>query len=234
MKTILWIHGFPLSSQMFEAQGAIPGAIHVLPDLPGFGRTQALDDLTIDDYAHFVMGVLEEEQAILAGFSMGGYIALAAARLYPERVSGLILLDTKETADSEEARKGRFDSIAKVEERGIEPIVDAMLPKMLTPAAPQELKDRVRAMMMTSSREGVIAALRAMAGRADSSSMLPKITVPALVIVGDQDPITPPADAQRMAGAIPNAKLVTIADAAHLAPVEQPAAVNAAVERFLA
>jgi 3-oxoadipate enol-lactonase len=234
MKTILWIHGFPLSSQMFEAQGAIPGATHVIPDLPGFGRTQALDGLTIDDYAHFVMGVLEENQAILAGFSMGGYIALAAARLHPERVRGLILLDTKETADSEEARKGRLDSIAKVEKEGIEPIVDSMLPKMLTPSAPPELKDRVRAMMMTSSPEGVIAALRAMAGRADSSSMLPKITVPTLIVVGDQDPITTPADAQRMASAIPNAKLVTIANAAHLAPVEQPAAVNAAVEQFLA
>jgi 3-oxoadipate enol-lactonase len=89
-------------------------------------------------------------------------------------------------------------------------------------------------MMMTSSPQGVIAALRAMAGRADSSSLLPSIPVPTLVIVGDQDSITPVADARRMAGAIPNARLVTIADAAHLAPVEQPAAVNAAVAQFLA
>jgi pimeloyl-ACP methyl ester carboxylesterase len=234
MKTIVWVHGFPLSSQMFEAQRAIPGATHLTPDLPGFGSTPPEDDLSVDDYARFVVDLLPADQAVFAGFSMGGYICLAVARLFPERVNGLVLIDTKETADTEEVRKGRFDSIAKVEQQGIDPIVDSMFPKMLTASAPQALKDRVRGMMMTSSPQGVIAALRAMAGRADSSSLLPSIPVPTLVIVGDQDSITPVADARRMAGAIPNARLVTIADAAHLAPVEQPAAVNAAVAQFLA
>src|SRR5687768_9642865 len=95
MKTIVWIHGFPLSSAMFEKQRSIDGVRHVMPDLPGFGRTPPPQKaMSMDDYARFVLeGV---DKATFAGFSMGGYIALAIARIAPERMEGLILIDTRE------------------------------------------------------------------------------------------------------------------------------------------
>lgn len=221
---------------MFEQQLAIRGVRHIMPDLPGFGQSRArVGDMTIDDYARVVIDVLDQrglDRAIFAGLSMGGYICLAVARLAPQRLQGLILLDTRETPDSADARKGRYESIEKVKKDGVQPIADAMLPKMLTSGAPQELKDRVREIMTSSSAEGVIAALKAMAERPDSSDVLAKIDVPTLIVVGDDDAITPPSDAERMAKAIRGARVVRIGDAAHLANVEKPEEVNRAIAAF--
>ena len=234
---VLWIHGFPLSSAIFEDQLPIRGARHIIPDLPGFGASRpAAGDLTMDSYARIAIDVLDHrgiDQAIFAGVSMGGYACFAAIRLAPERVGGLILIDTKETADSEEARSGRHQAIEKVRAEGVGPLVESMLPKMLTSAAPAEMHERLRGIMMTSSPEGVTAALRAMAVRPDSSSLLPTITVPTLVVVGEHDTITPPSDAERMAAAIPGARLVRLAGAAHLSNMETAEEFNKAVEVFL-
>lgn len=222
MNAILWLHGFPLTSRIFEKQRAIGGVEHVMPDLP------ALE--TMDDYARFAVAQLDArgiDRATVAGLSMGGYICFAVWRLFPERVNGLILIDTRETADTEEARKGRYETIAKVEQQGVQAVADAMLPKMVTS---EELKPEVREIMMSASPEYVKAALRAMAERPDSSSLLPSMTVPTLVIVGEEDTITPPSDAERMASAIPGARLVRIAGAAHLSNYEKPDEVNEAVQ----
>jgi 3-oxoadipate enol-lactonase len=233
MKTIVWIHGFPLSSAMFEKQRGIEGVRHITPDLPGFDGTPASKhSMSMEDYARFVLSAVDG-QAIFAGFSMGGYIALAIARRAPERMEGLILMDTRETPDTPDARKGRYDTIDKVRAQGIPPVVEAMLPKMLSANAPQAMRDRVRAIMNTASPEGVIAALQAMAERPDSTSVLPNIAVPTLIVVGTEDPITPPVDAERMAAAIPNATLVKIAGAAHMANFEKSEEFNAAVRAFV-
>lgn len=231
--TIVWIHGFPLSSAIFERQASIDGFEHVTRDLPGFGSTRPLAQMTIDDYATFVMTDVESRGiggAIFAGLSMGGYIAFHILRTRPEMVRGLILIDTRETADNAEQKQGRLDTIEKVKEDGIGVVIDSMLPKMLSPDAPPADRDRVREIMNTSSQQGVIAALGAMANRADSSDLLPKIKVPTLVVVGEEDAVTPPSDAERMARAIPNAKLVRIPRAAHLSNFEKAGEFNAAVK----
>jgi 3-oxoadipate enol-lactonase len=230
---IVWIHGFPHSSRVFQRQLSITGVRHIVPDLPGFGRTPPASIGSIDDYARAVLALLDRlgiDRAIFAGLSMGGYICFGIPL---SRVEGLILIDTRETADTPEARKGRYETIEKVKVRGVSVVVDSLLPKMLTPAAPPELVDEVRTMMSGSSREGVIAALRAMAERPDSTPILPRINVPVLIAVGDQDSVTPPSDAERMAKAIKKATLVTIRGAAHLSNLEKPQEFNAAVERFL-
>lgn len=235
--TILWLHGFPLSSDVFEPQRAIGGVTHVAPDLPGFGGTRPRGEMTMDGYARFALEQLDARgvaQAYVAGLSMGGYVAFSLVRLAPERVRGLILLDTRETADTEEGRRGRFEMIENVRARGMQPVADAMLPKMLTADAPRSMQNAVRDIMMSSSPEGAIAALQAMAARPDSSSLLPALTIPVLVVVGDEDPITPPADAERMARATRNGTLVRVAGAAHLANYEQAAEVNRAISGFLA
>lgn len=226
--TILWLHGFPLSSAIFDDQRAIPGVRHLMPDFLALS--------SMDDYARFALGVLDEhgvERAIFAGLSMGGYVCFAAARLARERIDGLILLDTREMADNADARLGRYESIEKVKRDGVGPVVESMLPKMLTDGAPAEMVARVRSIMMASSPEYVIGALEAMAERPDSSELLPSLDVPALVIAGAEDPITTPADAERMARLLPNARAVAIANAAHLANVEQAVTVNREIESYL-
>ncbi|HEY0372107.1 MAG TPA: alpha/beta fold hydrolase [Thermoanaerobaculia bacterium] len=224
MNPILWIHGFPFTSAIFAKQLAIPGVEHVMPDLP------ARD--SVDDFAKFAVEQLDArgiEKATFAGLSMGGYVCLAAMRLFPERVSGLILIDTRATADTEEGRKGRYAMLEQAQREGTEPIVEAMLPKMLTASAPEDMREYVREVMRSAPREFVIGALKAMATRPDSSALLPTITVPTLVIAGEEDPIMPMKDAEAMAAAIPNARLVKIAGAAHIPNVEKADEVNTAV-----
>jgi pimeloyl-ACP methyl ester carboxylesterase len=235
--SVVWIHGFPLASSIFEHQLAMRGVRHVMPDLPGFGQSRPDGgELSIDDYAGMMIHLLDErgiDRAVFAGLSMGGYIALAIARIAPKRLRGLVLIDTRETADTEETRKGRYDSIDKIHTSGVKPVVDAMLPKMLTADAPIEMRERVREIMTSSSPEGAIAALRAMATRHDSTGVLPKIIVPTLIVVGEHDTITPPADAERMASKMPRARLVRIADAAHLSNYEQAAEFNRVCGSFV-
>jgi len=239
---ILWVHGFPFASSIYENQLAIRSVRHVMPDLPGFGQSrppiaETSGTVSMDTYARLMLDLLDHrgiDRAIFAGLSMGGYICFAMARLAPKRMRGLILLDTRETADTEEGRKGRYDSIEKVKQAGVKPIVDSMLPKMLTPRAPREMRDRLREIMSSASPDGVIAALGAMATRPDSSPLLPEIHVPTLILVGEQDPITPPTDSERMAAAIPGSQLVRIPGAAHVSNFEKSSEVNRAVATFIA
>jgi 3-oxoadipate enol-lactonase len=235
---ILWIHGFPFASSIYENQLAIRNVRHVMPDLPGFGQSRPEGgEVSMDTYARLMLDLLDHrgiDRAVFAGLSMGGYICFAMARLAPKRMRGLILLDTRETADTEEGRKGRYDSIEKVKQAGVKPIVDSMLPKMLTPRATREMRDRLREIMSSASPDGVIAALGAMATRPDSSPLLPEIHVPTLILVGEQDPITPPADSERMAAAIPGSQLVRIPGAAHVSNFEKASEVNRAVTTFIA
>jgi 3-oxoadipate enol-lactonase len=230
MHPILWIHGFPLTSAIFEKQLVLEGLQHVAPELPG-------DAISVDDYARYVVEELDRrsiERATLAGFSMGGYVSFAAWRLCRERIAGLILIDTRETADTEEGRKGRFESIEKIKAQGTAPIIETMLPKMLTKNAPAEMRDRVRKIMESVSAESAIAALRAMAARPDSSELLSTIDVPTLIVVGEEDTITPVADAERMASKIRGARLVKIPNAAHMSNYEQAEIFNAAFRSAVA
>ena len=164
---------------------------------------------------------------------MGGYICFAMARPAPERMRGLILVDTREAPDTEEARKARYESIAKVKDTGVQPLVDSMLPKMHTPQAPREMRERGREIMSSASPEGVIGALGAMATRPDSTPTLRKIRVPTLILVGEADTITPPSHAERMVSLIAGSRLVRIAGAAHASNVEKATEVNRAVSAFL-
>ncbi|HEU5163434.1 MAG TPA: alpha/beta fold hydrolase [Thermoanaerobaculia bacterium] len=237
---VIWIHGYPLSAAIYAPQEAIPGVRHIVPDLPGFGSAPPpAGEVTIEDYAGGILRIMDEKgirSAVVAGLSMGGYIALSLARQAMERLCGLILIDTRETPDTPDARAKRFESIEAVRAAGTGSVVEAMLPKMLTEATMKQdagKADAVRRIMESASKEGVIAALGAMARRGDSSALLPRIEVPVLVVVGREDAITPPADAERMRSAIPGAELVMIDGAAHLSNFERPEEFNRAAARFL-
>jgi pimeloyl-ACP methyl ester carboxylesterase len=238
---VVWIHGYPLAAAVWAPQEAIPGVRHLAPDLPGFGATPPpAGEITIEGFAEGIVGLMDEKglrSAVVAGLSMGGYIALSVARLAMERLCGLILVDTRETPDTDEARAKRLEAIEAVRSGGTRSVVEAMLPKMMTAATIKEDPEKagaLRSIMESATPQGVIAALGAMARRGDSTPLLPRIEVPTLVVVGREDTITPPTDAERMRSAIPGAELLTIEDAAHLSNFERPAAFNRGVAAFLA
>ena len=235
---ILWIHGYPLSSEVFRQQLSIPRYRHVVPDLPGFGNSPALSSpLQIQDYATESLRLLDHlgiRRAVVAGLSMGGYVAFAIARESLSRVAALILIDTRELADTAEGRQKRSEAIVAVQQHGISAVVKEMMPKLLSGNASPELRQRVEGVVRRASPDGVMAALQAMAGRPDSTDLLPKLKVPALVVVGSEDAVTPVADAERMVKALPDGRLRVIRGAGHLSNVEKAQEFNQLVTEFLA
>ena len=228
---VLLLHGFPLDHGMWsepERVLAAAGFRVLAPDLRGMGKgPPGKGPGTMAAYAGDVLRLADRaglRRFGLAGFSMGGYVALEVARRAGDRLLGLALVDSRMEADSEEGRKGRQAMMQKVREQGPQALVDAMLPKMLTPAAPAEAVERVRAAMLRTPIDGAVHALEAMAARPDSTATLRALACPVLVVVGEQDAITPQDAARAMAQAAPNARLVVV-PGAHLTPVESPGAV---------
>jgi len=235
---LLLVHGFPFDHTMWNEQlAALPEHFQMIaPDLRGFGESDvppAPDRYSMDIYADDLarlLDILGEEKVVLAGLSMGGYIALAFQRRYPERLSGLVLADTQATADNETGRAGRHAAMETVRAQGVEAIVDGLLLKLFAPAnftGKRDLRERVRAMMVRQPADGVRGALAAMAARPDSMPGLAAVSCPTWVIVGEDDLLTPPAKAAALAAAIPDAQLHVIPEAGHLSPLEAPQAFNA-------
>lgn len=241
---VVLLHGFPLDRTMWEAQQSTVGATYrlITPDLRGHGQSAAPEGIyTMDDMAEDVIELLNSlglaEPLVVGGLSMGGYVALALAVRYPQRLRGLMLMDTRATADSAEAAQGREEMAQRVlTANSAEPVVKAMLPKLFCQATRLNRPNVVARMeerMMRTPPRAVAGALRGMAVRPDRTADLPRIHVPTLVMVGAEDAITPPAESRTMAQALPSARIVEIPDAGHLAPLENPAAANAAMLNFL-
>jgi YbgC/YbaW family acyl-CoA thioester hydrolase len=236
---VLFVHGYPLDRTMWRAQlEGITGHHLLAPDLRGFGVSplggggttlaQHADDLAA------LLDVLEINQVVFAGLSMGGYLAFEFLRRHRDRVRGLVLMDTKAEADDEAGRAGRDAAIVKVAEEGAGAIAAAMGEKLFAQGTPPNVREAMARQMAGSSVSGIMAALVAMRDRADSTDLLPSLAgLPTLVIVGAEDQLTPPAAAERMVAAIPGAELVVVEGAGHLPPVERPATVNEALQRFL-
>lgn len=182
------------------------------------------------------MDELGIESAVIGGLSMGGYVALAFYKLFPSRVSGLILADTRQQADTDEIRQNRKVQAEKVLAEGMPAIVDTLLAKLLTAKTINEepaVVERVRVMMNGVLPECAAAELLGMAEREDNSALLPQVSVPTLIVVGREDPITPVQVSEEMHRDIKGSRLEIIEGASHLVNIEQPKAFNAALESFL-
>jgi pimeloyl-ACP methyl ester carboxylesterase len=182
------------------------------------------------------MDMLGMQDAVLCGLSMGGYVAFAFLRKYPQRVKGLILADTRPGADTAEAKANRENVAQIAESQGTEAIADLQVPKMLAAYTRQhhpEVEARVRQMIAAATPQGIAAASRGMALRADTTGLLAGITYPTLVVVGEQDALILPEVARDYAAKIPNAQFAIIPLAGHLSNVEQPEAFMQAVSGFL-
>ena len=241
---IVFAHGFPLDHTMWDAQIAEFSKTHrvIAPDLRGFGGTDGnLYSVPMqqfaDDVAELLTALQVERPVTFCGLSMGGYVGWQFALRHPRWLGKLILCDTRAAADSPEAAANRLKMADIVTKEGPEPVLWAMMPKLFGPATYKSQPDilaAVRRMVMGTSATAIAAAHRGMAVRPDITPELPRISVPTLVIAGEHDAISPAAEMKSFASALPNSRFVVIPNVGHMAPMEDPVVVNAAIREFLA
>jgi 3-oxoadipate enol-lactonase len=263
---LLLLHAFPLSRRMWRPQLAgLAGSCRLLaPDLPGFGGSTgsagggsggggaaagggrgdrgAMAVCRMEEMAAAAVDLLDAlglAGAVVCGLSMGGYAALAFYELFPERVRGLVLADTRAAADDDAGRQRRLESALAMESGdppALAALTDSLVPRLVAPSTLTTRPDLVawlRQEIAAAPPAGVAAAQRGMAERPDRTPLLPRIAVPALIIVGEEDAITPPAECRVLRDRISGARLVTIGRAGHLSNLEQPEAFNGALREFL-
>lgn len=239
---VVLLHGFPHSAELWTPQRAALGGNYrvIAPDLRGHGRSDLPHGaVSIDLYADDVVALMDElgiGEATVGGLSMGGYVLMALLRRRPDRVRAVMLMATKAPGDTEAGKQARNDMIALAQEEGAGAVADRMLPRMVTArtrAENPDLVEFVRSMMAATSVEGIVAAQSAMRDRPDSTPTLAGLQLPALILVGQEDELTPPAEAEAMHRAIAGSRLEVIPDAAHVLNLEQPEAVNSAILGFL-
>jgi len=237
---LLFVHGFPLSRGAWRKQlDAFRSSYRVVaPDLRGFGESDAgTGATTMAQFSEDLHALLQQRTTgpvVLIGHSMGGYVALAFARQYPEMVRGLVLVSTKAGPDTAAAAAARRATAEKVRAEGVQVVIQAMSSKMLAADNPDRaLAEQVRGFMATSKPAGVIGALLGMAERPDATAQLARISVPTLVITGADDLLIPPAESDALARAIPGSQLNIIPHAGHLVAFEQPDKFNHVLEEWL-
>lgn len=241
--TLLFLHGFPLDGSMWAAQLAAFSDRYrvIVPDLRGFGASDATDGLATmeqlaDDCARLLDALGIATPVVLAGLSMGGYVAWQFWRRHPERLRALLLCNTRAFADAPEIARGRLQTAESVLAQGPQIMAEPMLRRLFAPQTWQAMPERVEAMRRTiheASPRGVAAALRGMAQRPDVTDWLSQIPVPTLLVGGEHDGISPPEEMKAIAARMPHAEYREIPAAGHMAPYEQPTAFNTLVAEWL-
>ena len=241
---VVLLHAFPLNSRMWapQTEALVNERRRVItPDYPGFGRSPrppAQPDVRY--YAERVRELLDGlklYRVVLGGLSMGGYVTFACLRLFPERISALLLANTRPEPDAEEAKEARRETARRIAEEGVEILPELQMERLLSRTTLENKKDvvqLVRGMILESSPDGVVAALGAMRERPDSTDLLGKINVPTLVIGGAEDALSTPEVMGKMAEKIPGSRHLTLPNAGHLSNLEEPEAFNDILKDFLA
>jgi pimeloyl-ACP methyl ester carboxylesterase len=234
---IVLLHAFPLNRHMWdEVADGLTGDAYVLAvDMPGFGRSPAPEaDTTLEDVADGVVALLDRlgvQRAVVAGLSMGGYVALALAGRHSSRLSGLGLIDTRASADDEAGRQRRLDLADAVSGpaglRALHGMAETLVSDQTKLMRPQVVA-QVEQLIGDATPEGVAWASRAMAARPDTHHVLDALTVPSLVLVGEEDALTPPTEAQKMADRL-GVEPVVVPESGHLTALENPDVVTAAL-----
>lgn len=243
-EVLLLVHGFPLDHTMWREQIAAFSTSRrvIAPDLRGFGSSAATaGTATMEGFADDLAALLDalrvRGKVAFCGLSMGGYVAWQFWRRHAQRLDRLILCDTRAVADSADAAKERLETADKVLREGAGVVAESMLPKLFAAATRDrrpEVVEATRQVILAAPPQGIAAALRGMAARPDVTAWLPKIDMPSLVVVGAEDKISTVDEMREIADSLPAARLVVVPQAAHLAPLENPAVVNAALMEFLA
>ena len=240
---LVLLHGFPLTSAMWG-----PQLVHfsrqyrvIAPDLRGLGQTSLVSDQTItmelmaDDVAA-LLDHLKIARAVIVGLSMGGYVAFAFYRKYPQYVQSLVLCDTRSEADDADGKAGRYTLMEQVREKGPGVVAELMIPKFFAPDTyrhKQEMVAQLAGLIERNNPAGIVAVAAGLAERPDATPLLSQIKVPALVIVGKDDLLMPAEGAKKMAAQIPDWQLSVIPQAGHMSNLENPNFFNQALDTFL-
>jgi 3-oxoadipate enol-lactonase len=234
---LLLLHPFPFDRRYWAATAAALSSKRrvITVDARGFGESDAAGSFTIADLADDLAALLDGlgvPSAVVAGLSMGGYVALAFAQRHPDRLAALILADTRAAADTPEARRGRAEAIALLHEAGVDTYLDHSLPRLLAPAAGAPVLAQARGLAETRA-DRIIAGIEALRDRPDRSGELGTITCPTLVVAGALDQVVPVDEMRAMSAAIPGARFVVLDGAGHLGSLEAPAPFEATLRGFL-
>ncbi|MFZ8846550.1 MAG: alpha/beta fold hydrolase [Candidatus Hydrothermia bacterium] len=229
-KNIVFLHAFPLNSKMwkYQAENLREFNIHLVD-------YQNLLKENLKDFADFVYQFLNEnkiERAIFVGLSMGGYIIFQMVRYYKNFIKGIVLANTKASADSLELRNKRFELIKRIENEGIEFLIDEYLEKFLKNRN-KEKEEMIRNMILEAKKESLISSLKALANRESSIEILKEIEVPTLIISSTDDTLTTIEDAKIMNKYIKNSKLIIFENCAHLSNLEYPEKFNNVIRDFI-
>jgi len=222
---LVLLHGYPLDHHLWDDVVPLLKDTFdlIIPDLRGFGESTTVDaKYTMDDFASDVAGLLDQlgiQKAAIAGHSMGGYVALAFARLYPERMRGLALVSSQVLADPSDRKEGRYKSAADVAEKGISGVVETMTSKFTSNPQWQAF---ARKTMEAQQPAAYIGALKAMAERVDATPLLSTMKYPVVLVHGDADALIPIERAREVKAAIPESHLVEISGAGHMPMCEAP------------
>jgi len=239
---VVLLHPFPANHKVWlPAAELLAGRYRlILPDLRGHGASSpGAGPATMQKHASDLLRLSEAcgvGKAVFAGVSIGGYVLFEFWRRHRERVSGLILCDTRAGADTDDGRANRLKAADDVEKQGPVPFIDSMLPKLLgdtTRTARPDLVERARKMMLEMSAAGIAAVQRGMAERPDSVADLKTINVPTLVVVGAEDILTPLSEAESMQRNIAGSRLHVIPRAGHYAVFEQHETAGKTIRGFL-
>ena len=238
---VVLLHPFPVHHEFWlpAAQSLLTPYRLILPDLRGHGESSLGDGpATMAKHATDIARVMDDagiRRAAFAGVSIGGYALFEFLRRYRDRVSALILCNTKAQADSPEARNARLKSAAEVMERGTEPFFESMIPKLLGDTIRNtrpDLVDGALRMMRKMSAEDVAMVQQGMAERPDSVATLKTIAVPMLIVTGEEDVLSGLAEAELMRQNIAGSQVKIIPRAGHYAAWERPEAVGQVLREF--
>jgi 3-oxoadipate enol-lactonase len=238
---VLFAHAFPLNRTMWAPQvsALVERCRCVSLDFRGFGDTPAQGPFTMAQNADDMAGLLDQlriDQVVVVGCSMGGYASFAFWARHPKRVRALVLSDTKPGADTEEGRERRKQLIAVANNEGSTAVANLQIPSLVgktTREKQPDTYDSVHRMMAQAKPEGIVGGLEAMMTRVDSTPLLATISVPTLIIVGEEDVPTPVKESRAMHRQIAGSRLEIIAQSGHLPNIERPAAFNHVLTEFL-
>ncbi len=240
---IVFIHGFPFEKSMWQPQADVLKRDYyvVRYDVRGHGASDVGEgQYTVEAFVDDLEALLDHlriQRAVVAGLSMGGYIALRAIERMPDRIRALVLCDTRSEADSNEGKVRRAQQVKSLKTAGLRAFADQFLTSVLSPKTFErrpDLVERLRAGIEATSPLAVAGTLIALAARTDTTPALFGIKVPTLILVGQQDTLTPPSAANAMKEKIPGAELHVIPEAAHLSNLENTDEFNARLTAFLA
>ena len=239
---VVFLHAFPLNRTMWDPQvGALVAECRCIAiDMRGLGESAPAEPYSVERYADDVVGVLDAlqiERAVFVGLSLGGYVAFALWRRHRDRVRALVLADTRAAADTRDGITRRRHLIELAESQGSIAVANVQIAGLVgktTREKRPDIYDATHRMMAQAPVEGIIGGLEALMARPDSTATCETISVPTLVVVGEEDAITPVKEARRLQESIPGSRIEVLQQAGHLSSLERPAAFNTVVSEFLA